>query len=747
MQCPNCGTENAAGTVFCTSCGRSLTVGKRPFGAHLHWQAEDGAAHSLPLSSSITIGRVEGNDIVLSDSAMSRQHARIEVAAGGLTVFDLGSLNGVFVNGERLTAPHQLRDGDVIGVGKTLLTATIPLEAPAPAGAEPVQESAPVDEQQAEADDEQPVEAESEAPPVPVEVLDDRTVLASDLASPSEAASEAALEAPPVEVGPAGYLVSGDLRTPIYERLTVGRAEGNDIRLENDRLISRNHARLEARTDGVWLEDLQSANGTYVSDERVTEPVMLNDGTLVRFGGSEFRFELPQPAAAADSAAAAPVVDEGATMVADRLGDAREETLQGSEADVYLREAELAEFQRLRGGGDTEPTGDVAGAADQHRLVVNFGAEAGRAFALYKEVTVIGRTAPDADYDIQIDDRAVSRPHAKIVKHPDSFEVQDLDSANGTWVNYTEEIKAPRRLKDGDILKVGKTTLVYRVPAAIRPEEPVRTLDPTEGQILTFFSLKGGVGTTTLAVNFAVVLRQITNERVLLIDLSTERGAASVHMNLAPKLTLADIPAQSSLIDIDALETLVAQGPGNVDVLPAPPSPQTAELVTPAAVSAMLPLLKNSYKWVVVDTSPTFSELNLGVFDLSDLLFIVCTPDVTTLKVTQATLDTFAALMFPSEKRVLALNQTHPKPHIEQDDMEKAMGERIGLSLAYAGDAVLDSTDRGVPLALNEETHPMIAGIRDFASTLAAVKVTAQTQARRGGFGHWVQGVIGSLRR
>lgn len=738
MQCPNCGTENAAGTVFCTSCGRSLSVGSRPFGPHLRWQAEDGTLRTLPLTRSITIGRVEGNDIVLSEPAMSRQHARVDVAEEGLTVFDLGSLNGTFVNGERLSAPHQLQDGDVIGVGQTPLTVVIPQPAPMAAPAEPAQESELVDEPL--------VEAESEAPPVPVEELDDRTVLAADLARASEASSEEAH--PPVEVGPVGYLVSGNIRTPIYERLTVGRAEGNDIRLENDRLISRNHARLEAGLDGVWLEDLKSANGTYVNGERVSEPVKLDEGAVVRFGSSEFRFELPGPAGEAPPGTeGAPSIDEGATIVAQRPEEAEEETLQGSEADVYIREAELAEFQRLRGGGETEPTGEIAGAADQHRLVVNFGAEAGRAFALHREVTVIGRTSPDADYDIQLDDRAISRPHAKIVKQPYGFEVQDLDSANGTWVNYTEEITAPRRLTDGDILKVGKTTLVYRVPAALRPEEPVRTLDPTEGQILAFFSLKGGVGTTTLAVNFAVVLRQITNDRVLLIDLSTERGAASVHMNLAPKLTLADLPSQSSVIDIDALQTLVVTGPGNVDVLPSPPSPQTAELVSPAAVSAMLPLLKSYYKWVVVDTSPTFSELNLGVFDLSDLLFIVCTPDVTTLKVTQATLDTFAALMFPSEKRVLVLNQTHPKPHIEQDDMEKAMGERIGLSLAYAGDAVLDSTDRGVPLALNEEVHPMIAGIRDFASNLAAVKVTAQAQARRGGFGHWVQGVIGSLRR
>src|SRR5439155_20628842 len=107
------------------------------------------------------------------------------------------------------------------------------------------------------------------------------------------------------------------------------------------------------------------------------------------------------------------------------------------------------------------------------------------------------------------------------------------------------------------IVKMGKTTLVYRVPATVRPAAPMQTLDPDVAQILTFFSLKGGVGTTTLAVNVAVLLRQLTNQPVLLIDLSTERGAVSVHRNRAPKLTLGDLPPDSSVIDADVVQSVL----------------------------------------------------------------------------------------------------------------------------------------------------------------------------------------------
>ena len=752
MQCLNCGTQNEAGTKFCTACGRSLSHGGRPVGPYLAWENESGGLQSFPLTRTVTIGRVEGNDVVVHDSAMSRQHARIEVTDEALTIVDLGSLNGVLLNGERIEQGRVLSEGDVLQIGRTHFTVGVP-EASSSNGnghhemglqMETISQSvtgtgateAITSGNWSAEQEPQGIEGQEEPEPgerdsgegVPAETYgdDDATLLAPFLT-------------PVVAAGPSGFLVAGDIRTPIYESLTLGRAEGNDIRIENDRMLSRNHARVETRDDGAWLLDLESANGTFLNGARVVEPVRLADGDEIRFGSSIFRFD----AMTAIPQSYADTVDDGATQIAE---EPQEQTLQGHAADAYIREAEMAEFQALR-GGDTEPIAEAAEAVDQFRLVVNFGPEAGRIFILYRDVTVIGRTSVDDEYDIQLDDRAVSRPHAKIVRHPDGFMIHDLESANGTWLNYTEEIATPRLLIDGDILKVGKTTLVYRVPAAIRPVTPEITLDPSVAQVLTFFSLKGGVGTTTLAVNLAVLLKQLTGENVLLIDLSSERGAASVHLNVAPKVTLSDLPSQPSLIDSEAIHSLTVHDVAGIDLLPAPASPQTAELVTPAAIAAILPIVRASYKWVIIDTSTTFSELNLGVFDQSDLLLLVCEPDVTSLKVMQSTLDTFAALQIPAEKRVLVLNETHPHARLQQTDVEKAMGERIGLTVPYAGEELLDAIDHGVPLAITAREHPMAGALEAFGARMAQVKVSAEAQPRRGGLGQWVQGVLGSLRR
>lgn len=67
-----------------------------------------------------TIGRLDTNDIVIEDPMVSRLHAEIRPESGSFTVVDLGSTNGTFVGGERVS-DHRLEDGDTITVGETKL--------------------------------------------------------------------------------------------------------------------------------------------------------------------------------------------------------------------------------------------------------------------------------------------------------------------------------------------------------------------------------------------------------------------------------------------------------------------------------------------------------------------------------------------------------------------------------------------------------------------------------------------------
>lgn len=113
--CPSCGKVMMADWPRCMFC-------KAPRGSKAaSLEVTSGPLHgrSIPLEAEVTtIGSAPGATVLLNDAGVSRKHAGIKKADGGFELADLGSTNGVYVNGERV-ARRTLQGGDVIRVGST----------------------------------------------------------------------------------------------------------------------------------------------------------------------------------------------------------------------------------------------------------------------------------------------------------------------------------------------------------------------------------------------------------------------------------------------------------------------------------------------------------------------------------------------------------------------------------------------------------------------------------------------------
>lgn len=71
----------------------------------------------------------------------------------------------------------------------------------------------------------------------------------------------------------------------------VGRGAENGVQLDGDDFVSSRHARFEPRSDGLWVEDAGSTNGTFVNGARVTNARLLRPGDVVRIGQTDLRVE------------------------------------------------------------------------------------------------------------------------------------------------------------------------------------------------------------------------------------------------------------------------------------------------------------------------------------------------------------------------------------------------------------------------------------------------------------------------
>jgi len=73
--------------------------------------------------------------------------------------------------------------------------------------------------------------------------------------------------------------------------VTIGRGGQNDLVLDGDEFASARHARIEARPDGVWVQDIDSTNGTFVNGTRVAGSQRLDPGDILRVGETDLRVE------------------------------------------------------------------------------------------------------------------------------------------------------------------------------------------------------------------------------------------------------------------------------------------------------------------------------------------------------------------------------------------------------------------------------------------------------------------------
>jgi hypothetical protein len=121
---------------------------------------------------------------------------------------------------------------------------------------------------------------------------DVRTPQESMIISPSEAAGLRRAVAAPrgrLVVVDSPALDEGDELILDSAPLTLGRGGQNTVALDGDEYASARHARVEARADGLWVEDLGSTNGTFVNGARVTTPRRLEPGDLLRVGQTDLR--------------------------------------------------------------------------------------------------------------------------------------------------------------------------------------------------------------------------------------------------------------------------------------------------------------------------------------------------------------------------------------------------------------------------------------------------------------------------
>jgi len=250
-----------------------------------------------------------------------------------------------------------------------------------------------------------------------------------------------------------------------------------------------------------------------------------------------------------------------------------------------------------------------------------------------------------------------------------------------------------------------------RIEALLLRFQRSRDLSPvisTDGVLITrakrtvaVYSPKGGVGTTTVAVNVAVAAARTRPDKVVLVDLDLQFGGVATHLDLEPKQTLVDVVRdETALREPELLRTYAMRHDSGLHVIAAPMTPEASELITPDHVVHIIGTLLDGYESVVIDAGSMLDERVLSVFELADTIILPVYPEISALKSVHGLLDYLNEAGTIGPKATFVLNNVFAREILKPRDIEAALGTKISTDLPYDAFLYLKAVNEGVPIVL-----------------------------------------------
>lgn len=219
------------------------------------------------------------------------------------------------------------------------------------------------------------------------------------------------------------------------------------------------------------------------------------------------------------------------------------------------------------------------------------------------------------------------------------------------------------------------------------------TDDEDRGEVIAVCSAKGGAGTTSLCINLAAELCPL--HRVLVVDLCFSMGDVASFLDLRPKRNIADALRDLERLDERMLAGSVGVHPSKVHILAQPAEIDEHEEVKGDAILRTLQICAESYQYCLIDCGLALDEASLTTITVADLIFIVCTPDVISVRNAWRRLQLFERIGVEKDRIRLIVNRWDKKAQLSDSDIEKNLGMRIAARVADDPKTMTQATNEG----------------------------------------------------
>lgn len=262
-------------------------------------------------------------------------------------------------------------------------------------------------------------------------------------------------------------------------------------------------------------------------------------------------------------------------------------------------------------------------------------------------------------------------------------------------------------------------------PAPAEATHQLQADNRREGAVIVCHGLAGGTGSTTLAVNLAWELAELSSAKtpsVCLLDLDLQQGSVSTYLDLPRREAVMEMLGETESMDADLFGQALLSFQDKLQVLTAPSDMIPLDFLTVEDIERVVEMARSHFDFVIIDMPHTLVQWSETVLQMAHVYFSMIELD---MRSAQNALRLKRALQsegLPFEKLRFALNRAPKFTDLSGKSRVKRMAESLGISidlqLPDGGKPITQSCDHGQPLAVSNPKNPLRKEIAKLARSL-----------------------------
>ena len=244
-------------------------------------------------------------------------------------------------------------------------------------------------------------------------------------------------------------------------------------------------------------------------------------------------------------------------------------------------------------------------------------------------------------------------------------------------------------------------------------------------KIISTFSNKGGIGKTSIAVNLAVEIAEMTKEKTALLDLNLQLGDVSTFLDLAPTFDVCYVVNNLSNIDnTNITNALTRYKNTSLYVIADPINIENSKEITAEQIKALIVELKKTFSYIIIDVGTNIDAKTITALDMSDLILLCAIVNLPAVRNIQRCMNLFKKLDYQQDKIKLVLNRYMENEEIKTSDIEEVVHQKVFWKIPNNYLTMMSAINKGVPVNMINSEANISVNFRDFASKVADYLIT-----------------------